>query len=117
MKKLLGSFLAVVLLAGVSYGASAHFTETLPPASPAGAVPVANGYDWSLTTNPVNSVPGLAIPSWTVAITTTSLMASTTGQLIFCSNCAANGGNGTLCVSTGTTATYQFILSTGTPCK
>jgi hypothetical protein len=46
-----------------------------------------------------------------------SLLSDTTGQLIFCSNCTAAGGQGTICISTGTTATYQFVLSTGTACK
>jgi len=117
MKKVLGSFLGVILLAGISFASSAHFTETLPPASPAGAVPVANGYDWSLSTVGQNTIPGLVLPSYTVAYATTSLISDTTGQVIFCSNCSANGGKGTICVSTGTTATYQFVLSTGTACK
>lgn len=50
-----------------------------------------------------------------------ALIASTTGQQVFCSDCTANGGKGTICVSTGgftgATLANQFVLSTGTVCK
>jgi len=117
MKNIVKGSLLVVLISGLSFAASSRFTETLPPASSAGAVAVSNGYDWSLSTMGSNVVPGFVLPSYTLAYTTTSLISSTTGQLIFCSNCSANGGKGTICVSTGTTATYQFVLSSGTACK
>lgn len=55
---------------------------------------------------------------WNLPIATINgLTPSTTGQMVFCQDCAANGGKGTLCVSTGTTTTFQFVLSTGTACK
>lgn len=38
------------------------------------------------------------------------------GEIIFCSDCGASGGAGTLCVSTAT-AVNSFVLSTGTVCK
>lgn len=46
--------------------------------------------------------------------------APTVGFLKFCTNCAANGGSGTICVSTSTNAPgagSDFVLSTGTQCK
>lgn len=46
--------------------------------------------------------------------------ASTVGVLRYCTNCAANGGSGTICVSTSTSAPgagSDFVLSTGTQCK
>lgn len=43
-----------------------------------------------------------------------SLTPTTTGQIVACSNCNIAG---TICVSTGSTAAYQWILSTGTACK
>lgn len=43
---------ALIGIAGLVYAANpVHFTETLPPAQAAGCIPVANGYDWSLTCN------------------------------------------------------------------
>jgi hypothetical protein len=38
------------------------------------------------------------------------------GELVYCTDCTANGGVGTICVSTGTLRS-SFILSTGTVCK
>jgi len=59
-----------------------------------------------------------AINLWNMTISAiNSLIASTTGQMVFCSNCTAAGGKGTICVSTGSTTTSQFVLSTGTVCK
>ena len=59
---------------------------------------------------------GLGIWSRTVAQLQT-LTPTTTGQIVYCSNCAAAGNAGTICVSTGSTAAYQWVLSTGTQCK
>lgn len=47
----------------------------------------------------------------------TNSTAPTVGYPLWCTDCLANGGAGTLCVSTGTTKFNQFILSTGTACK
>lgn len=52
----------------------------------------------------------------TVAVIIAST-APTIGYPIWCTDCAASGGRGTLCTSTGTTGSNQFILSTGTVCK
>lgn len=46
-----------------------------------------------------------------------ALTPSTTGQVVYCSNCTTAGGAGTICVSTGSTNVYQWVLSTGTACK
>lgn len=43
--------------------------------------------------------------------------ASYKGQPIYCSDCASNGGAGTVCISTANTSFNQFVLSTGTVCK
>jgi len=43
--------------------------------------------------------------------------ATDVGRLKYCTNCAANGGSGTICVSTQTTGFHGFVLSTGTICK
>lgn len=43
--------------------------------------------------------------------------APTVGYLRYCTNCGAAGGAGTICISTGAVAAYQFVLSTGTQCK
>jgi len=54
-------------------------------------------------------------------LTATQVAASTptyTGQVVVCSNCATNGGVGTICVSTeAANAQNAFVLSTGTVCK
>lgn len=42
------------------------------------------------------------------------LTPKTTGQIVECSNCNVAY---TICISTGSTAPYQWILSTGTACK
>lgn len=59
---------------------------------------------------------GVALWSQTAA-QIAALTSTTTGQMVYCSNCGSAGGNGTMCISTGTTAVYQFVLSTGTACK
>ncbi len=42
----------------------------------------------------------------------------TIGYPVFCYNCTASGGSGTICVSTeSATAQNAFVLSTGTVCK
>ncbi len=55
------------------------------------------------------------------SMTATAVAASTpptVGYPVFCTNCAASGGSGTICVSTeSTTAQNAFVLSTGTVCK
>lgn len=54
------------------------------------------------------------------ALTAAQVLISTStkaGQLIYCSNCGASGGAGTICVSTGTSGYNPFVLSTGTVCK
>jgi hypothetical protein len=43
--------------------------------------------------------------------------APTVGYMKWCYNCVANGGAGTICISTGSTNANQFVLSTGTACK
>lgn len=43
-----------------------------------------------------------------------TLTPKTTGQMILCSNCQVPY---TICIATGSTAAYQWILSTGTACK
>ncbi len=45
-----------------------------------------------------------------------ALSSNTTGQIAYCSDCTANGGKGTICISTGA-AVDSFVLSTGTVCK
>jgi len=60
-------------------------------------------------------------PSAISVLTLTQVAQSTptyTGQVVVCNNCTANGGVGTICVSTeATTAQNGFVLSTGTVCK
>lgn len=149
--------LVIAGLVGVGFAGAdpSHYTETLPPAVTNGAMPIANGYDWSLTTNstsPVGQFKGITdtgvftqagtytqasgsmtLTGVTVAISSaviaplnlslTQVQTSTpsfVGQTIFCNNCAASGGAGTLCVSTTTVspgAGNDFVLSTGTVCK
>jgi hypothetical protein len=43
--------------------------------------------------------------------------APTVGYPRFCTNCAASGNAGTICVSTGAATWGQFVLSTGTRCQ
>lgn len=110
LKKAVGCLLMLFAFTCAAQAATTHFTETVPPASPGGAIPVANGYDWSLTTNNVNTVPPLVLPSYTVLVTSNTLQSTTTGQLIFCTNCTNfMGGLGQVCFSTGTTTVGQFV--------
>ena len=115
MKKVLGC-LAALFISGAVFAANTHFTETVPPASPAGGVPISNGYDWSLTTNNSNSVPPLTLPTYTLAVATTSLTANTTGQIIYVTGTAATP---TVCISSGNTTTNQWVIliATGSVCK
>lgn len=79
MKKLLSCFVA--LLMGMGSGAIAadptHYTETLPPQVTTGALPVANGYDWTLST--YSSAPTVK----TNALTVTGALTQTGGNLGF----------------------------------
>lgn len=63
---------------------------------------------------------GDAHPSKTKAQIATSTP-TVVGQVVYCSDCAAAGGAGTLCISTATTGGIgggsYFVLSTGTVCK
>ena len=59
---------------------------------------------------------GLGLWSQTVA-QIKALTSTTTGQVLFCSDCGAAGGKGTICVSTGTVNPYAWVLSTGTVCQ
>lgn len=118
MKKVLVSLVAIAGLSSLALALGpTHFTETLPPAASAGAIPVSNGYDWSLSQS-----SGIVITSATIALfnqTVTQIVNSTAsivGQMEFCSNCLAGGGKGAICISTGTSLFNQFILSTGTVC-
>ena len=137
MKKVFAC-IASVMCAAVLYADVSHFTETVAPASTIGAVPVSNGYDWSMTTG--SNSPPAAFRAITVTTmtatgpvtlsTTTMLMQQLTltqvaassptiiGQAVWCTNCAAAGGKGTVCYSTATaTAANSFVLSTGTACQ
>lgn len=104
MKKLIGSLFVVMFAVGVSQ-AVFHYTETLPPGSPAGGMPVSNGYDWNVT-----SSTGTVSPSFNTAFTPfvqtiaqiSALTPSTTGQVIVISNPATfNAGTYGLCISSG----------------
>lgn len=73
------------------------YTETLPPASAIGVVPVSNGYDWSLSSG--TSSPPIQLFIRTIA-QINALPAIGVGSLLYCSNCVASP----TCVSTGTAA-------------
>lgn len=72
---------------------------------------------WAVTQAHNLGVVNIYVKSQTLA----QIQASTptaVGQVLFCSNCTANGGSGTLCISTATAnAQTSFVLSTGTVCK
>jgi hypothetical protein len=121
MKTLLSSFAVVLLAVGLSQAVVTHYTETLPPQTPTGNVPVSNGYDWTVSQN-----AGVVVSSATIGLNVQSLAAisastaGVVGQMVFCQNCAAAGGAGTICISTTTVAPgagSDFVLSTGTVCK
>lgn len=107
MKKLL-AIVAIVSLFALGYVRHASaFTETLPPASAIGVVPVSNGYDWSLSS-------GTAVPPLQLLIKSSTQMNLLTpvgnGSLIYCSDCTLS----TLCVSTGPTAGAWVTVSSNT---
>lgn len=78
------------------------------------AVTLDNASPLTASTATFNGGVGL----WNVPIAQlNTLIPSTTGQMVFCTDCTANGGKGTTCVSTGATTTFQFVLSTGTRCQ
>lgn len=117
MKKLLGSIVVVLFAVGLSYAVPSHFTETLPAQAPYGSVPVSNGYDWTVSSGTSGIAP--TVFTQTVAQICAST-ATAVGQLVYCSNCAAAGGAGTVCISTSIAAPgagCDFVLSTGTQCK
>ena len=71
----------------------------------------------SISTSGVVALGG-GLVLWNLPKATINLtVAKSTGTMVYCTDCAANGGKGTVCVSTGSTATYQFTLSTGTRCQ
>ena len=121
MKKVIVGCIATLFMSSGAFATVTHFTETLPAAQAQGNVPVANGYDWGMSQN-----SGVVISSAIVGMqsfTLTQINASTAafvGELLYCNNCAAAGGAGTICVSTSTNAPgagSDFVLSTGTQCK
>lgn len=61
-------------------------------------------------------VANIAIASATLN-TIMATTSTTVGHLKWCYDCVANGGAGTMCESTGTTNSFQWVLSTGTRCK
>lgn len=59
---------------------------------------------------------GYQLPSKTKTQIDTSTP-TVVGQVVLCSDCAAAGGAGTVCLSTAITGSHSFVLSTGTICK
>lgn len=60
---------------------------------------------------------GFGVPSVAIATINTAVPKQV-GQQVFCNNCTANGGLGTVCVSTSTASQgFNYVLSTGTVCK
>lgn len=116
MKKYLGGLVAMLVVVGLAYAVPSHFTETLPSQALPGSGPVSNGYDWTLTTSTTNTSVPFALPPYTLAFASNTLVASSLGQLITCTNCSVTGQ---VCFSTGTTATRQFvqISSPTNPCQ
>ena len=105
---------AVLLISGMAMAATTQFIETLPPAVVQGAVPVSNGYSWSLTSNPQAQAPMITLPIGTSTYFST-LLPQTTGQMGFCTTCATfNGTKGGLCVSSGTTTGAWIQVSSAT---
>lgn len=101
MKKLLALLSLMLLVSGIA-GA---YTETLPPGSAVGTVPVSNGYDWSLSS-------GTAVPPIQLGIKTlaqlTALAPASTGSIYYCSNCTGTP----VCVSSGTGVGAWVAVST-----
>jgi len=113
MKKtlLIAAFVVAVALAKVWAG---HFTDILPPASAYGCVPVSNGYDYNCSTDSGAPAMTAAAPITPWSRTSTqvnSLAATTTGQILFCSNCTRSF----VCVSSGVVAgSWVVAVETGT---
>ena len=110
MQKLLASMVGLMLLSSVVIAAPPpHYSDTLPSQAPTGSVPRSNGYDWSLSTDAV-APQGITLLSQTLA-QLTALVPATTGQILFCNNCASTP----VCVSTGigTGAFVAVSVSTG----
>lgn len=137
----------IAVLAGFAVADVTHFTETLPPATSAGATPVSNGYDWSLSNGsnaPSSSFKGITntgtltqtgavtqsggavtqstttmtggfAPMQVTAATELTLTPTTTGQWIYCTNCANAGSQkGIPCISTGVVVGSFVTVSTNT---
>lgn len=71
------------------------------------------------TVNSATSTQFLTLSSMTVVQISAST-AAVVGQVVYCGNCTANGGKGTICISTSTAAPgagSDFVLSTGTLCN
>lgn len=108
MKKLMWGFLSLFVLSGfVAMAALSpnHFIDTLPSQQAPGSFPVANGYDWGISTSTNSVAP--ALPSYTAAQTLV-LTPATTGQILFCNNCTAT----LVCVSSGVSNGAWVALST-----
>jgi hypothetical protein len=109
MKKSLVVALAVVALASAVVMAG-HFTETLPPQAANGAVPVSNGYDWSLSTD--TGAPSITAASpiqlWSRTLAQMNALAPTAaGQAIYVSDATTSR----VCVSSGTGAGAWVVAS------
>lgn len=77
----------------------------------------ATNYHFAISTSG-NSIFHGGVGLWNVPIASiNTLTAETTGQMLFCKDCTACGGKGTICVSTGSVSPGQFVLSTGTRCQ
>lgn len=74
------------------------------------------GAAYSATQAQSLGVVDVTLKSMTLAEIQTST-ASAAGKPVYCSNCVGGGGQGTICISTGSTVAYQYVLSTGTACK
>jgi hypothetical protein len=104
MKKMLWSALALFVFSGTVAIAALpnHYIDTLPAQQSAGSFPVANGYDWGISTSTNSVAP--ALPSYTLA-QLNALTAQTTGQIVYCNNCT----NSIICVSSGTVGAGSFV--------
>ena len=118
MKKYLG-IAAAFILSSVSYAAVTHFTETLPPATTAGCIPLSNGYDWSMTcNNPQIAVINLGSTTVAGSTTLTGTLTQTggTAALNSLAKLVTPPTNYTTFFATNTvpvTGTYITILSSG----
>ena len=117
MKKLL--IIAAVLVAtGLSQAWAGHFIDVLPPASATGCTPVSNGYDYNCTTDSGAPAVVLAAPLSPFSRTAAQILAltpTTTGQMVFCSNCSGwNGSKGGVCTSSGVAVGSWIAISSAT---